>query len=50
MNRLPRSLATLALLLAVSLPAILFVVAACIGAAHVQQVVTTNTYPRRQRR
>lgn len=50
MDRLPRSLTTLVLLLVVSLPAVLFVVATCIGASHVQQMVLTSSVPHRRQR
>lgn len=50
MNRLARFLSTLALFIAVSLPAILFVVVSCMSASHVQQMVLTTGYPHRRHR
>lgn len=50
MDRLARSLGTLALLVAVSVPPILLVVAICIGASHVQQIVATSSYHHRRYR
>ncbi len=46
----PHALSTVALLLAISLPTILFVAVSCIGAAHVQQIVITTNYPHRRHR
>lgn len=50
MSRWPHSVSTMALLVAISLPTIVFVVVSCIGAAYVQQVVLTTNYPQRLRR
>ncbi len=50
MGRLPRSLATLALFFVVSLPAVMFVIASCVGAAYVQQIVQTTSFPQRRQR
>ncbi len=50
MGRLPRSLATLALFFAVSVPTIMLVIASCVGAAYVQQIVLTTSFPQRRQR
>ncbi len=41
-------LRTIALLVVVSLPTVLFVVVSCIGAAYVQEIVLTIDYPQRR--
>ncbi len=50
MGRLPRSLATLALFAAVSLPTIMVVIASWVGAAYVQQIMLTTPFPQRRQR
>ncbi len=50
MGRLPRSLATLALFVVVSVPTIMFVIASCVGAAYVQQIMLTTSFPQRRQR
>lgn len=50
MTRLSRFFTTVALLVVVSLPAILVVVASCVGAAHIQQILLTTSFPRRRQR
>ncbi len=50
MNRASRSLATVGLLLVISLPAALVVVASCVGASQVQQIVLTTPFTQRRNR
>lgn len=49
MPRISRHLGTLILLIVVSLPAALFVIASYVGACHVQQVLLTTSFPARRR-
>lgn len=49
MQRIPRHLSTFILLIVVSLPAALFVIASYVVACHAQQVLLTTSFPARRR-
>lgn len=50
MNRLSRHVGTFVLLFLMMLPTVLVVVATCVGASHVQQVVSSTPLPHRRHR